>query len=144
MLASMFSGGISGIIKGVADVVDQFHVSDEEKHKMKMEMETHALEVMKLQMSTQAAQLEVNKAEAGHRSMFVAGWRPFVGWACGMGFIYGIMGRDMLNWIIAIVAPEAMIPPLPKPPMAVLVNVLMGMLGMAGLRTYDKVRGLTK
>jgi len=95
-------------------------------------------------MSTQAAQLEVNKAEAGHRSMFVAGWRPFVGWACRMGFIYGIAGRDMLNWIIAIVAPDAMIPPLPQPPMAVLVNVLMGMLGMAGLRTYDKVRGLTK
>jgi len=85
-------------------------------------------------------QLQVNMEEAKHRSMFVAGWRPFAGWVGGVGLLYAAVGHYVLTWLAAIYG-------WPAPPVVdteILLYVLGGMLGLGTLRTYEKKQGVTK
>jgi hypothetical protein len=84
------------------------------------------------------AQLEINAREAAHPSIFVAGWRPFFGWAGGVGFVYAVIGQPMLSWLAATKG-------WPTPPelnMDLLWVVITGMLGIGGLRTFEKSKGV--
>lgn len=86
------------------------------------------------------AQLEINAREAAHPSIFVAGWRPFFGWAGGFGFIYATIGQPILAWIGAIKG-------WPAPPelnLDLMWVVITGMLGIGGLRTFEKSKGVAK
>ena len=86
------------------------------------------------------AQLEINAREAAHPSVWVAGWRPFFGWAGGVGFVYATIGQPLLAWVAAIKG-------LPTPPslnLELLWVVITGMLGIGGLRTFEKSRGVSK
>lgn len=79
-------------------------------------------------------QLEVNKVEAAHKSLFVSGWRPMVGWVCGIGLGYNVIVSPFLDiWFDMPVVDPAMLYP-----------VLMGMLGMGGLRTAEKFKGVAR
>ena len=89
-----------------------------------------ALELIKVQN-------EVNKIEAQHRSIFVAGWRPFIGWVCGVALLYNFILRDIIAWV----CPEQIPPSLQ---MDHLITILLGMLGLGGLRTYEKLKDKTK
>jgi len=88
------------------------------------------------------AQVEVNKAEAQHKSIFVAGWRPFIGWSCGFAMAYHFIVAPFILFGVGIYGAE--IPELPAFDMDSLMTVLLGMLGLGGLRTYEKQKGLTK
>src|SRR5210317_988422 len=79
-------------------------------------------------------QSEINKVEAQHRTVFVAGWRPFIGWVCGVALAYNFVVRDLFIWAIK---PEEVPPALQ---MEHLMTVLLGMLGLGGLRTYEKIK----
>lgn len=86
------------------------------------------------------AQLEINAREAVHPSIWVAGWRPFFGWASGAGFIYATIVQPMLAWASAIKG-------WPVPPVLnidLLWVVITGMLGIAGMRTFEKSKSVTK
>lgn len=87
-------------------------------------------------------QLEVNKAEAVSPSVFVAGWRPFIGWVCGAALAYTYIGYPFLLWAGALWFPGVKPPELGNDGM--LYELLLGMLGLGGLRTFEKVRGVTK
>jgi hypothetical protein len=82
-------------------------------------------------------QSEINKMEAQHRSVFVAGWRPFIGWICGLALAYNFIIRDVIAWI----SPDAMPPAIQ---MDQLITILLGMLGLGGLRTFEKIKDKTK
>tara|TARA_B100000212_G_scaffold261468_1_gene201351 strand:- start:14243 stop:14620 length:378 start_codon:yes stop_codon:yes gene_type:complete len=82
-------------------------------------------------------QTKINEVEAQHRSMFVAGWRPFIGWICGLAFAYHFVAFP----IVRTIYPEVEFPVLNTEP---LFTVLMGMLGLGGLRTFEKLKGKTK
>ena len=85
-------------------------------------------------------QLEINAKEAQHPSIFVAGWRPFAGWVGGVGFAYAAIGQYILSFVASIKG-------WPTPPVIdteILLYVLGGMLGLGGLRTYEKKNGVTK
>jgi hypothetical protein len=88
------------------------------------------------------AQLEINKAEAASGSLFKGGWRPFVGWICGVALLYHFILTPLILFGVGLSG--ATIPPLPEFDMSSLMTVLMGMLGLGGLRTYEKQKGLTK
>lgn len=88
------------------------------------------------------AQIEVNKAEAASGSLFKGGWRPFIGWVCGFSFFYHFVGQPVAVFIMTVSGVE--LPPLPEFDMGTLMTVLGGMLGIGGLRTYEKQKGLTK
>ena len=86
------------------------------------------------------AQLEINAKEAQHPSVWVAGWRPFFGWAGGVGFVYAVIGQPLLAWVSAIKG-------WPVPPelnLDLLWVVITGMLGIGGLRTFEKSKGVAK
>ena len=83
-------------------------------------------------------QTKINEIEASHRSIFVAGWRPFIGWICGFALAYNFVIRDLFIWVLQ---PEEIPPALQ---MEHLMTVLLGMLGLGGLRTYEKLKDKTK
>ena len=82
-------------------------------------------------------QSEINKMEAQHRSVFVAGWRPFIGWICGLALAYNFIIRDVIAWVSPDVMPPAI-------QMDQLITILLGMLGFGGLRTFEKIKDKTK
>jgi len=88
------------------------------------------------------AQVEVNKAEAQHRSIFVAGWRPFIGWTCGVALAYHFVAHPFI--LFSVSAAGVSIPDLPQFDMDSLMTVLLGMLGLGGMRSFEKAKGLTK
>ena len=83
-------------------------------------------------------QTRINEIEAQHRTVFVAGWRPFIGWVCGVALAYNFVIRDLFIWAIK---PETIPPALQ---MEHLMTVLLGMLGLGGLRTYEKLKDKVK
>lgn len=87
------------------------------------------------------AQIEVNKAEA-QTDIFRGGWRPFVGWVCGTAFAYHFVLQPIL--VFLMVSAGHAVPELPAFDMASLMTVLMGMLGLGGLRTFEKYSGCDK
>lgn len=86
------------------------------------------------------AQLEINAREAQHPSVWVAGWRPFFGWAGGAGFVYATILQPLLSWAATING----YPPPPTLNLDLLWVVVTGMLGIGGLRTFEKARGVTR
>ena len=83
-------------------------------------------------------QTKINEIEATHRTVFVAGWRPFIGWVCGVALAYNFVIRDLFIWALK---PEDVPPALQ---MEHLMTVLLGMLGLGGLRTYEKIKDKVK
>tara|TARA_R110000787_G_scaffold284738_1_gene398820 strand:+ start:17792 stop:18184 length:393 start_codon:yes stop_codon:yes gene_type:complete len=87
------------------------------------------------------AQIEVNKVEASNSNIFVSGWRPAIGWSCAFGFFWLFIGYPLADWILHLNGVEQ---ELPKIDADVLMELTFGMLGMAGLRTFEKLKGITK
>ena len=89
-------------------------------------------------------QLEVNKEEAKSSSVFVAGWRPFIGWVCGGNLAYAVIGHSLLSWLVDVVSilTDQALPPLPKPDLTLTAEALIGLLGLGTLRTYEKTKGV--
>jgi len=85
-------------------------------------------------------QIEVNIQEAQHQSIFVAGWRPFVGWICGLGLAYQAILHNLIEWLSGIYG----FPVPPAPDSDVLIYVLGGLLGLGALRTYERNAKLSK
>jgi len=90
------------------------------------------------------AQLEVDKAEAASANLFVAGWRPFIGWVCGASLAYAAIVHYALAWILDVISifTGQSLPPLPKPDLGITLEILAGMLGLGGLRTYEKLNNV--
>ena len=101
------------------------------------------LELTKMQMSGELAQitgqLDINKVEAASTSVFVSGWRPFVGWVCGLGLGYVAIVEPIARFIATMVGYTGNFPVIDT---TITMQVLMGMLGMGGLRTLDKIKGV--
>ena len=84
-------------------------------------------------------QMEINKAEAASTSLFKGGWRPAVGWSCCFGLIYEFLARPLLPFFATLAGQE--VPPLPALDTSTLMTLLMGMLGLGGMRSYERVSG---
>tara|TARA_X000001382_G_C3174551_1_gene180642 strand:- start:1665 stop:2060 length:396 start_codon:yes stop_codon:yes gene_type:complete len=130
---------LQNLIGPVTGLLDKFIEDKDQKAKLAHEIATigekHAQEAM-------LAQLEVNKAEAASGSIFKGGWRPFIGWVCGVAFAYHFILQPILIFILATFSVS--LPNLPEFDMSTLLPILGGMLGIGGLRTYEKQKGLTK
>jgi len=87
------------------------------------------------------AQIEVNKIEAASQSLFVAGWRPFVGWCCGASYAYTFVLQPFLIFILTAAQVKVDIAQLPVLDMGELGVVLFGMLGLGAMRSWEKVKG---
>ena len=101
------------------------------------------LELIKLQQSGElqamAGQLEINKVEAANASVFVSGWRPFIGWVCGAACAWNWIGLKIALFVAAYVGHELKLAPAD---LSEMMPVLLGMLGIGGLRTIEKINGV--
>tara|TARA_R100000544_G_C2206349_1_gene49498 strand:- start:347 stop:748 length:402 start_codon:yes stop_codon:yes gene_type:complete len=130
---------LNNLIGPVTGILDKVIEDKDQKAKLAHELATMA---DKLSHEQQLAQIEVNKAEAASGSLFKGGWRPFIGWVCGIAFCYHFVIQPLIIFVVAIVGVK--IPELPEFQMNTLLTVLGGLLGIGGLRTYEKQKGLTK
>lgn len=101
------------------------------------------LELIKLQQSGElsviAGQMDINKVEAANPSVFVSGWRPFVGWICGAGLATQFLIAPLATWASTLYGHSVTFPPLD---MSTLLTLLGGMLGIGGMRTVEKLNGV--
>jgi len=130
---------LTSLVGPVTGLLDKFIEDKDQKaalaHEIATMGEKHAQQAL-------LAQLEINKAEAASGSLFKGGWRPFVGWVCAVAFAYHFVLQPLLIFVFAYIGLET--PDLPKFDVGTLLPVLGGMLGIGGLRSYEKTKGLTK
>lgn len=130
---------LQALIGPVTGILDKFIEDKDAKNAMAHEIATMA---EKAAHEAAMAQVEVNKAEAQHRSIFVAGWRPFIGWTCGIALAYHFVANPIIMFAVTVAGVD--IPALPSFDMDSLMTVLLGMLGLGGMRSFEKMKGLTK
>jgi len=130
---------LTQLIGPVTNLLDQFIEDKDQKAKLAHEIATMSQKHMQEQTM---GQLEINKAEAQHRSIFVAGWRPFLGWCLSFAMLWHFMIAPSI--IFAAGMAGMTLPELPVFDMDSLMTVLLGMLGLGGLRTFEKTKGLSK
>ena len=130
---------LTSLIGPVTGLLDKFIEDKDQKAKLAHEIATmstkHAQELAK-------GQIEINKAEAASGSVFKGGWRPFIGWVCGIAFAYHFVLQPLLLFIVATFG--VTLPTLPEFDMSTLLPVLGGMLGLGSLRSFEKYKGVTK
>lgn len=88
------------------------------------------------------AQIQLNTVEAGNTRLFVSGWRPYIGWGCGTAFLYSALFEPIIRFIATVIFGYTGTYPVLDTSLT--MEVLVGMLGMASLRSYDKLKGLDK
>ena len=130
---------IASLIGPVTSILDKVIQDKDQKaqlaHEIATMSDTHAQQAL-------LSQLEINKAEAASGSLFKGGWRPFIGWTSGIAFAYHFVLQPILVFVLT--ASGVDLPDLPVFDMSTLLTVLGGMLGIGGLRSYEKSKGLTK
>ena len=129
----------TALIGPVTSLLDKFIEDKDQKNKLAHEIATMA---EKQAHEANLIQAETNKEEATHRSVWVAGWRPFIGWVCGVALAWHFVLSPVIIFLAAWF--NVVLPTLPVFDMGSLMTVLMGMLGLGGLRTFEKTKGLTK
>lgn len=129
---------LQSLIGPVTGLLDKFIEDKDKKNAIAFELSTmaekHAQELAK-------AQIEVNKTEAAHKSLFVSGWRPAVGWVAVLGMAGNFLVIPLANFTLALVESEVSIPILD---LSQMMPVLMGMLGLGAMRTAEKVKGVQR
>jgi len=129
---------LAQLIGPVTGLLDKF-IEDKDKknaiaHKIATMAQEHAQELSK-------AQIEVNKKEAEHKSLFVAGWRPAVGWVCCLGMASNFLVIPMANFALALSNSTITIPLIA---LSEMMPVLLGMLGLGAMRTVEKAKGVQR
>lgn len=136
ILGTLFGGGIAEPIKAVGNIIDDLYTSDGEMLDKKAVLE-------RIAQRPGLVQAEINKIEAQHRSVFVAGWRPFIGWVCGVALMWHFMLYDILIWVQVNYLPmTTQVPSLTGT--EELLTVLMALLGLGAMRTAEKFGGKAK
>ena len=129
---------LTSLIAPVSGLLDKFIEDKDKKNALAHEIATmaqkHAQEIAK-------SQIEVNKTEAAHKSLFVAGWRPAVGWVCVMGMASNFLVIPVANFALAMASSTVVVPVLD---LSQMMPVLMGMLGLGAMRTAEKVKGVQR
>lgn len=127
---------IMPVVGKLLDFIPDPQKKAEAKQKMLEEMNNHSEEILKALTAVDTSQNAVNAEEAKSSNFFVAGWRPCIGWVCGLAFVWGFVLRPFLEFILA--ATGHPVNNLPQLNMSEMMPVLLGMLGLAGMRTWEK------
>lgn len=136
---------IGALLPIVGKVLDKVipDVAGREAAKMEIQLKLAEQEgeLVKALIQSDIAQSEVNKVEAASDSLFKSGWRPAVGWICVVGLIWSVF-LPVIDWFIRLTGYQT--PVLPALSGEVLTSLTFGLLGLGGLRTYEKKQGVTK
>lgn len=135
MLQNLLTPLIGPIINRAFDLIPNSNA----RAKAKEQLESDLLTMVKDADENQA---KINMVEAAHTNLFVAGWRPGIGWTCGIAIFYAYVGQPFLAWILLATGND--LPPLPVIETDRLFQLVLGMLGMGGLRTFEKIKGVAR
>ena len=129
---------LNSLIGPVTGLLDKFIEDKDKKNQIAYELSTmaekHAQELAK-------GQIEVNKTEAAHKSLFVAGWRPAIGWVCVLGMAGNFITIPITNMILELMGSSVTVPLIPT---AEMMPILMGMLGLGAMRTVEKTKNVQR
>jgi hypothetical protein len=143
-MGGLLESPVGAIIDGVRGLADDLFTSDEERGKIEVEKEKLALEKYRVDAGLVQGQLEINKEEAKHPSVWVAGWRPGIGWVGVVSLAAYYWPKAILSaimWVQMTIDAEKLLP-YPDIGITELIGLLAPMLGMAWLRSNDKAKGV--
>ena len=123
-ILSSLIGPVSGLLDKVIEDKDQRNAL---AHEIATMSEKHAQEALK-------GQLEINKVEAAHHSIFVSGWRPSIGWCCSLGLLYHVLIAPIAGIWVEV----------PEIDSSLLMTTMTGMLGLVASRSYEKTKGVSR
>ena len=131
MLDKLLGGGG---IKAIGNIVDEVFTSEDERNQAK-------ISIQKIEARLKEKQMDINKVEAGHRSIFIAGWRPALGWISALSVGYVYLFQPFIVMGLKIAGSDVELPTLD---LSQLMPLILGMLGLGGLRTFEKAKGVSK
>ncbi len=154
-------GDIGSVFTGIREAITGEKILDP------AEMAKIELQLKQLESLANEGQISINKVEAAHKSLFVAGWRPFIGWVCGTAIAYAYVGQPLLEWGVMFAGYDMAVQTITQVPVigsdAIqsvvtwsegiripeietdrLFELVLAMLGMATLRTYEKEKGIAR
>jgi hypothetical protein len=148
IFGEIFKGGTEGVLKGAGSLAKDIRAAItgndvlSAEQKAQIEMKLLAIEEATLEADKEIikGQLEINKTEASSGSLFRGGWRPATGWICVSGLAYTFIMRPILPWLIGLF--NVTVNEMPAIDMSQLMGLLVGLLGMGGYRTFEKIKGL--
>lgn len=141
-----FSVNAAEPIKAVGNIFDALFTSDEEREQAKAML-------LKIEQHPALVQAEINKVQSQHRSVWVAGARPAIMWVCSLGLLYAFVVNPTIAWFVAcsitdvagsVDASELTCTATPELPLNVMMELTLAMLGLAGLRTIEKIKGVAR
>ena len=122
---------LGSIIGPATSLLDKVIEDKDEKNRIAFELSTlaerHAAELAK-------GQMDINKVEAAHKSLFVAGWRPSIGWCCSLGLLYHVLIAPIAGIWVEV----------PEIDSSLLMTTMTGMLGIGAMRSYEKTKGVSR
>lgn len=131
-------GLLPSLLPMLGEVLDRIIPDKAEAAKARLEMEAKLLEAATAQAGQQAA---INQVEAANSNVFVSGWRPFIGWVCGAGLAWAFVVAPIASWLLVV---SGIRQTLPQLQVEYLMELIVALLGLGGLRTYEKLRGVAR
>lgn len=129
---------LSALLPKALDIIDDVVPDKDAAAKAKQDIEKKLIDAAN---ATNLAQIEVNKEEARSGNWFAQTWRPAIGWSCALGIFWLFIGQPFAQWIINLAGVDTVVPTVPSD---MLLELTFALLGMAGLRTFEKLKGITK
>jgi hypothetical protein len=129
---------VTALLPALGTLIDRLIPDRAAAEKAKAEMEQQLVTAAN---QAALAQVEVNKIEAAHSSVFVAGWRPSIGWVCAAGLAWAFVLAPIASWALVVLGVKAELPAIHTD---YLLELVLAMLGIGGLRTFEKLRGVAR
>lgn len=129
---------IGDLIDGVKDIVSEVIVDKDKKIQIEAELEFLRDRAGERLHQEMMGQMSINRTEAASRSIFVAGWRPFIGWVCGAAVSWSFVIGPLVEWISRLFGWQGSMPELD---VGQLMTLVLAMLGVGAMRSYDKGKG---
>ena len=129
IIVQITGSAASEVMKSAGDAADKLFTSDDERNK-------HEEAMRKLEGDSDESQIEINKIDAQSSKLFQSGWRPFIGWTCGVGIAYSYVLSPILTQLFGFQTVELH--------MGDLIALVIALLGMSATRTYEKMKGINK
>lgn len=137
----MWGNLLSKALGPIMDGILRFIPDKGERSRAKEQFEGQLLNAMTTLVQ---GQLAINQKEAEHGSIFVAGWRPAIGWICGVGIAWNFIVQPLIMWVAFLVPEGPDLSNAPRLDISELMTLLFGMLGLGGMRTYEKRLGVAR
>jgi hypothetical protein len=129
---------VTALLPALGTLIDRLIPDRAAAERAKAEMEQQLVSAAN---QAALAQVEVNKVEAAHSSVFVAGWRPSIGWVCAAGLAWAFVLAPIASWALVVLGIRAELPAIHTD---YLLELVLAMLGIGGLRTFEKLRGVAR